>query len=130
MVDHIPLLLLSVEGKRLWVIEVALLLKGDVAVSTRRLDGGGVCTSTGIGRLLSGVASPAALVDGAGDVCVLTDNAFLGGIDTACGRNVDISSSLLLQSSGVCWILFFFLFIGRPPLHCWGNCAVQMRVKS
>ena len=95
-----------------------MILKGDVAVSTKRLDGGVVCTSTGIGQLLSGVASPAAaLVDGTGEVC--TGNAFFSGVVTACGRN--FSSSLLLQSSGVCWTLFFFLLVGLPPLHCWEN---------
>ena len=47
--------------------------------------------------------------------------AFLGGVDTACGTQVDISSSLLSQSLGACWVLFFFLAIGRPPLHSWEN---------
>ena len=38
----------------------------------------------------------AALVDGTGEaVCVSTDNGILGGVDTACGTKVDISSSLL-----------------------------------
>ena len=38
--------------------------------------------------------------------------AFFYGVDTACGRKLDISSSLLSQSSGVCWVLFFFR-VGR-----------------
>ena len=95
--------------------------KGEDAVSTRHLAGGGVCISTVTGRLLAGVLLSAALVDGTGEVCVSTDNGIFWGVDTACGRKLDISSSLLSQSLGVCWVLFFFLLVGRPPLHCWEN---------